>query len=243
MKEERIKNRGAAGIPAHVAIMMDGNGRWAKRRLLAREAGHSAGARALKALVPEAGALGVKYLTVFAFSTENWTRSESEVRNLMDLMRGYIQEYIDEAEKDDTRLRTIGDISRLDADLREKIIRLTDISKNKTGLCLNIAINYGGRDEIVRAARRAAEDCLSGRIAPGDIGEKTFAGYLDTAELPEIDLWIRTGGDVRLSNFLLYQLAYAEIYFTEVLWPDFGKRDLIAAIGEYQKRNRRFGGR
>jgi len=230
-------------IPVHVAIMMDGNGLWAKKRLLPREAGHNAGGRALKALVPKAWEAGIKYLTVFALSTENWTRSEEEVRNLLELLRSYIQEYIDDTEKNDMKMTVIGDMSRLDTDLRDKINYLTELTKNKPGLCLNIALNYGGRDDIVRAARKLAEECIAGNINPDGIDEKLFTSFLDTKDLPEIDLWIRTGGDCRVSNFLLYQLAYAEMYFTDTLWPDFGAKELHAAITEYQKRHRSFGGR
>ena len=227
----------------HVAIMMDGNGRWARKRFLKAEAGHRAGAQALKKLVPEAAEAGVRYLTVFAFSTENWSRPADEVQSLMDLLRGYIQEYIDDTEKNDVKMTVIGDVSRLDADLRQKIAYLTELTLDKPGLRLNIAINYGGRDEIVRAVKRIAADAAAGMLDPADIDERLFASYLDTAGLPEIDLWIRTGGDVRVSNFLLYQLAYAEMYFTDVLWPDFTIKNLNAAIEDFTRRGRRFGGR
>jgi len=223
--------------------MMDGNGRWAKKRFLKAEAGHRAGAQALKKLVPEAEAAGVKFLTVFAFSTENWSRPADEVQSLMDLLRDYIQEYIDDTEKNDVRMTVIGDVSRLDDDLRQKIANLTELTLDKPGLRLNIAINYGGRDEIVRAVKHIAADSAAGTLDPTDIDERLFATYLDTAGLPEIDLWIRTGGDVRVSNFLLYQLAYAEMYFTDVLWPDFTIKNLNAAIEDFTRRGRRFGGR
>ena len=230
-------------IPAHVAIMMDGNGRWAKRKLLPREAGHNAGARALKALVPKAEELGIKCLTVFAFSTENWKRSDDEIKSLMDLMRAYIRDYVEEAEKNNIVMRVVGDVSRLDGDLRGSIARLEAITEHKTGMRLNIAINYGGRDDIVRAARKTAEACIAGQLTPNAIDENFFSSCLDTAGLPEVDLFIRTGGDLRLSNFLLYQFAYAELYFTDALWPDFDDGRMRSAIIEYQQRNRRYGGR
>jgi len=238
-----IKNTENNKIPVHVAIMMDGNGRWAKKRLLPREAGHRAGANALKNLVPKAEEAGIKFLTVFAFSTENWSRSEDEVNALMNLLREFIQEYIDDTQKNDVKINIIGDISRLDLDLQEKINYLRALTNDKTGICLNIALNYGGRDEIIRAVKKVSDDVVCGKLSLNEINEKTFASYLDTAGLPEIDLWIRTGGDIRLSNFLLYQLAYTEIYFTKVLWPDFKFRDLNKAIDEFNKRERRYGGR
>ena len=231
------------GVPAHVAIMMDGNGRWAKKRMLPREAGHNAGAKTLKALVPYAEEAGVKYLTVFAFSTENWKRSADEVKNLINLIRVYINDYLSEALSKNIRFSVIGDLARLDNDLQKSIENLVEQTKNKNGLRLSIALNYGGRDEIVRAVRKIANEAQNGVLNIDDISEEMFAKRLDTAELPEIDLWIRTGGDMRVSNFLLYQLAYAEIYFTSVLWPDFNAGELKKALDDFKGRKRSFGGR
>jgi undecaprenyl diphosphate synthase len=230
-------------VPEHLAIIMDGNGRWAENRRRSRNAGHRAGARSLKKLAAEAEKLGIGYLTVYAFSTENWTRPPDEVSGLMRLMREYIQQYIDDTKKNNMRISVIGDRSGLEPDLREKIARLEEISANKPGLRLTLAVNYGGRDEIVRAARQLARQGANGELGPDTIDESVFAARLDTASLPDPDLLIRTAGEMRLSNFLLWQLAYTEIYISEKLWPDFNVSDLKEAIHWFANRERRFGGR
>ena len=230
-------------IPDHVAIIMDGNGRWAKKRHLAHNAGHRAGAQALRKLAPAVEKMGIKYLTVYAFSTENWTRSQEEVDGLMRLMREYIQQYIDDTKKNEMRISVIGDMSRLEPDLRQKIAELQTLTANKPGLRVSIAINYGGRDEITRAAQRLARQVLKGEMTVEEITETRFAGQLDTAGIPDPDLLIKTGGEMRLSNFLLWQLAYAEIYVLEKYWPDFTVNDMKAAIEWFNGRERRFGGR
>ena len=230
-------------IPNHVAIIMDGNGRWAKKRLMPHSMGHRAGAQALRKLSYEIEKVGIKYLTVYAFSTENWSRPEAEVRDLMELIRHYFQQYIDDSEKNNMRMSFIGDHTKLDPDLQEKLNILTDITKDKTGLHVVLAVNYGGRDEIVRAAKSLAQRAFDGRLRPDSIDEDMFAAALDTNPLPDPDLIIRTGGDLRLSNFLLWQLAYAEMYVTDTLWPDFGVRELKKALKAFEKRDRRFGGR
>jgi len=230
-------------IPNHVAIIMDGNGRWAKKRLMPHSMGHKAGAQALRKLSYEIEEMGIKYLTVYAFSTENWSRPEAEVRDLMELIRHYFQQYIDDSEKNNMRMSFIGDHTKLDPDLQEKLNILTDITKDKTGLHVVLAVNYGGRDEIVRAAKSLAQRAFDGKLRPDSIDEDVFAAALDTNPLPDPDLIIRTGGDLRLSNFLLWQLAYAEMYVTDTLWPDFGVRELKKALKAFEKRDRRFGGR
>lgn len=229
-------------FPKHIAFIMDGNGRWAKKRFLTRSAGHKAGAEALRKLVNECEKIGVEYVTVYAFSTENWKRPDDEVKLLMDLMRSYMQRYIGDADKNNIKMVALGDISKLDKDLQDKIIFLQEKTKNKTGIQLNIALNYGSRDEIVRAAKKMAVDVKKG--FPIDrVNEKVFAAYLDTKGMPDPELLIRTSGELRISNFLLWQLAYTELYFTDKLWPDFNINDLQDAIHQYQSRDRRFGGR
>ena len=230
-------------IPKHIAIIMDGNGRWAKKRMLPRKAGHKAGATALENLSDYANALGVKHMTVYAFSTENWKRSEEEVEASMDLLRAYLQTYIDKAGRDNMRIDVIGDRQRLAPDIQEKIRRLETITKDQTGLFLHIALNYGGRDEILRAVKKIAQQVKNGDLAPIEIEEETISNVLDTAHVPDPDLLIRTSGEERISNFMLWQLAYSEFYFTDKLWPDFKNEDLDEAILQFQMRDRRFGGR
>jgi len=230
-------------IPNHLAIIMDGNGRWAKKRLMPHSMGHRAGAQALRKLSYEIEKLGVKYLTVYAFSTENWSRPSGEVRELMKMMREYFQQYIDDSKKNNMRMSFIGDLTRLEPDLQEKLAILTDITKEKTGLHVVLAINYGGRDEIARAARKLAREVHRGNLEPGRINEELLAAAMDTHPLPDPDLIIRTGGDLRLSNFLLWQLAYAEMYVTDTLWPDFNMTELNKAFESFKGRDRRFGGR
>jgi len=230
-------------LPRHVAIVMDGNGRWAKRMFMNRAAGHRAGAQALRNLSEQMNRAGYAMLTVYAFSTENWKRSDEEVAALMGLLREYIQSYINDSKKNNIRICTIGDLSRLDDDLRKKIAYLGELTKNHDGLRLNIAINYGGRDELLRAVKRVCRDAADEKLNPELLTEDAFTGYLDTAALPDPDLWIRTGGDMRLSNFLLWQSAYAELVFSDKLWPDYTIKDLSAAVESFHSRERRFGGR
>ena len=230
-------------IPEHVAIIMDGNGRWAKKRLLPRSAGHSAGSRTVEQICDDAWSLGIKYLTVYAFSTENWKRSDSEVATLMDLLRKYMKNCLERSRKNNMKVCVIGDVTRLDEDLRNSIAELTRESAGNTGLCFTVALNYGGRDELVRAFKKMMAECESGRFSEAQVTEETVSGYLDTAGMPDPDLVIRTSGEIRLSNFLPWQSAYSELYFTDVLWPDFDKKELIKAIEYYNKKDRRFGGR
>jgi len=230
-----------SALPKHIAIIMDGNGRWAKKFFIKRGAGHRAGAQALRRLVEQMNKDGFEILTVYAFSTENWKRDDEEISHLMGLMHEYIQQYIDDADKNNVRMGTIGDLTRLEQGLQDKVKHLAEITADNDGILLNIAMNYGGRDEIVRAARRAAEDFREQDVSKLD--EATFNTYLDTANLPDPDLIIRTGGDMRLSNFLLWQAAYSEFYATDVLWPDFKITHLYDAVKHFQKRERRFGGR
>jgi len=229
-------------IPAHVAIIMDGNGRWGKKRLITRNAGHKAGAQNLRVLTEEAEKIGIKFLTVFAFSTENWTRPKDEVDGLMRLIPEYIQQYIDENNKNNMRFSVIGDLTRLDSNLCEKINNLETMTKNKTGLHLIVALNYGGRDDIVRAAKKAAYMIKKGDIEPEQIDASFFCGLLDTARFPDPDMLIRTGNESRISNFFLWQSAYTEIYFSEKLFPDFNVRDLRDAVAFFSGRDRRYGG-
>ena len=230
-------------LPCHVAIVLDGNGRWAKRMFLNRAAGHRAGAQNLRKISEKMNDMGFAALTVYAFSTENWKRSDDEVKALMGLLREYIQQYIKDSKKNNLRITTIGDMSRLDQDLQEQIAYLEELTCGHDGMRLNIAINYGGRDEILRAVKRVGQDAASGKLTLDALDEDVFAGYLDTQGLPDPDLWIRTGGDVRLSNFMLWQAAYAELVFCDKLWPDYHFDDLLAAVAAFQSRERRFGGR
>ena len=232
-------------VPQHVAIIMDGNGRWAKKRMMPRTYGHAQGSRTVERICEDAYRLGVRDLTVYAFSTENWKRPPEEIETLMDLLRDYMKDCIKTSKKNNMRVRIIGDISRLDADLQESIRALEEASRNNTGLNFQVALNYGGRDELLRAAKRLAGQCLRGELTAGalaDMQEKDFENYLDTRGIPEPELLIRTSGEMRLSNFMPWQLAYAELYFTDVLWPDFNKKELQKAIDYYNKRDRRFGG-
>jgi len=229
--------------PQHIAIIMDGNGRWAKKRGLPVNAGHRAGAGALRKLASEAEKMGIKHLTVYAFSTENWNRSPQEVDGLMRLINEYLQKYMDDAAKSDVRVSVIGDTNRLEPDTQAKIEELTEMTAMKRGMHLHIAINYGGRDEIVRAARKLAKRVRDEALSPDSIDEGLFDQYLDTAGTPAPDLLIRTGGVVRLSNFMLWQAAYTEIYATDVLWPDFSAREFRNALSWYAGVERRFGAR
>lgn len=228
--------------PQHVAIILDGNGRWAKSKGMPRNYGHVRGAKNLEVICEDAYNMGIKYLTVYLFSTENWNRSRDEVDALMKLFRSYTKTCIKTARDNNMKVRVLGDPTALAEDLQESLKRLVETSKDNTGLNFQIAINYGSRDEIIRAVRRIARDCADGKLAVEDITEEQFSAYLDTAEVPEPDLLIRTSGELRLSNFLLWQLAYTEFYFTEVPWPAFTKEELAKAIEKYNSRERRYGG-
>lgn len=229
-------------VPEHVAIILDGNRRWAKKRLLPQKAGHAAGSRTVEQICEDAWNLGIKYLTVYAFSTENWKRSEDEVAALMKLLRQYLKDCIKRSMKNNMCVRVIGDITPLDEDLKKSIRELEEVSRDNTGLHFQVALNYGSRDEMVRAMRSISGDIVARKYRAEDISEELFASYLDTKGIPDPDLLIRTSGEERLSNFLLWQLAYTEFYFTDVLWPDFNKKELQKAIDYYSGRERRFGG-
>lgn len=228
-------------IPNHVAIILDGNGRWAKKRLMPRNYGHMQGAKTVEKICEDAWNMGIHYLTVYAFSTENWKRPEDEVNALMKLLNNYLKDCIERSNSNDMRVRVIGDKTGLSDEIREKIAELEEMTKNNTGLNFTIAINYGSRDEMVRAMKKMAVDIKDGNVSEDGICEETFGNYLDTVGIPDPDLLIRTSGEQRLSNYLLWQLAYTEFYFTDVLWPDFSKKDLEDAVFAYNKRDRRFG--
>ncbi len=233
---------GTLQIPRHVAIILDGNGRWAQARNLPRKMGHVEGCKVVEQTVEDAARIGIEYLTVYAFSTENWKRSEDEVSALMQLFRYYMKRLLKVATANNVRVKMIGDRTRFDADIIEGIYRLEQDTKDNTGLTFVIAVNYGARDEMRRAMTRLAEDAAAGKIRPEEVSESLISGYLDTRQMPDPDLLIRTSGEMRLSNFLLWQLAYTEIYVTDIFWPDFNKQELIKAIEVYNKRDRRFGG-
>ena len=235
--EENLK------IPNHVAIILDGNGRWAKAKGMPRNYGHMQGAKTVEVICEEAYRMGIQYLTVYAFSTENWNRPQDEVDALMKLLRNYMKTCLKTAEKNRMCVRVLGDKTRLDEDIRTRIAELEEATKNNDGLHFQIAINYGGRDEIVRAARKLVEDYRANAKDVASIDESLFAGSLDTAGIQDPDLMIRTSGELRLSNYLLWQLAYAEFYVTDCLWPDFDQKELEKAIVAYNSRERRFGGR
>ena len=228
-------------VPEHIAIILDGNGRWAKMRGLPRTAGHAAGAETFRKIATYCKNIGVEYLTVYAFSTENWSRPEDEVKAIMKLLDKYLHEAISTMEKDHIKMKILGDVSQLSESLQNEIKETNDISSRYDGFQANICLNYGGRAEIVNAARRYASDVISGK-APQDIDEKSFSGYMYSAGIPDPDLLIRPGGEKRISNFLLWQCAYSEFYFSDVLWPDFGPEELDKAIEEFNRRDRRFGG-
>ncbi len=229
-------------IPEHVAIILDGNGRWARKKGMPRNYGHAQGSKTVENICEEAYKMGIKYLTVYAFSTENWKRPKDEVDALMKLLRNYMKTCLKTAEKNRMRVRVLGDLKGLDEDIRSRILELQEASRDNDGLNFQIAINYGSRDEMLRAMGKMAADQAAGKLRAEDITEERFASYLDTAGIPDPDLLIRTSGEQRLSNFLLWQLAYTEFYFTDVLWPDFSKEELEKAIVQYNKRDRRFGG-
>jgi undecaprenyl diphosphate synthase len=227
--------------PVHIAIIMDGNGRWAQARGLPRIAGHKRGAEAVRKTVEAAAAAGVSYLTLFGFSSENWKRPENEVGDLMGLLRLYLKSEINALKKNGIRLRVIGDRSRFDKDIVAMIERGEEETRDGVRLNLILALSYGGRHEIAVAAQELARQAVEGKVAPDDIDESLFASHLNTADVPDPDLLIRTSGEQRISNFLLWQLAYTELVFTDVLWPDFDEAELAAAIGEFNSRERRYG--
>lgn len=229
-------------MPRHVAVIMDGNGRWAKKNGVSRLTGHNQGMLAMKEIIKKADMMGIKYLTVYAFSTENWKRPEDEVQALMKLLRQYLKNCIKRSTKNNMCVRVLGDISRLEPDMQESIRELEEVTKNNTGLHFQVALNYGSRDEMLRGMRNIAEKVQKGECKPEEITEEMFSESLDTKGIPDPDLLIRTSGEERLSNFLLWQLAYTEFYFTDVLWPDFDKNELKKAIDYYNGRDRRYGG-
>lgn len=233
---------GELKMPRHVAIILDGNGRWARAKGMPRNYGHVQGAKTVEVICEEAYKMGIQYLTVYAFSTENWSRPGDEVEALMKLLRNYMKTCLKTAEKNRMCVRVLGEKSRLDEDIRTRILELEEATKNNDGLHFQIAINYGGRDEIVRAARQIAEAAAAGNLKPGEITEETISSRLDTRGIPEPDLLIRTCNEQRISNFLLWQLAYTEFYFTPVPWPDFTKEELIKAVEAYNHRERKLGG-
>ena len=230
--------------PRHIAIIMDGNGRWATRRGLPRTAGHKAGAETFRRIATYCKNIGVQYLTVYAFSTENWKRSEEEVGAIMGLLKRYLLEAVDTMEKDHIRLRFFGDMTPIAPELQALAHRTDEISDQLApgDFQANICLNYGGRDEILRAARRFAAECAAGEKQPEDLTDALFSTYMDSTGIPDPELIIRPSGDLRLSNFLLWQCAYSEFYFTDALWPDFDEAELDRAIASYQARDRRFGG-
>lgn len=231
-------------LPRHIAIIMDGNGRWATRRGLPRTAGHKAGAETFRRIATYCKNLGVQYLTVYAFSTENWKRSADEVGTIMGLLKKYLQEAVATMERDNIRLHFFGDMTPIDPEL-QALARETDEITEHLGteaFQANVCLNYGGRDEILRAARRFAADCAAGKRSAEELDDALFSSYLDSAGIPDPELIIRPSGELRLSNFLLWQCAYSEFYYTDVLWPDFNEKELDKAITAYQMRDRRFGG-
>ena len=228
-------------IPNHVAIILDGNGRWAKSKGMPRNYGHVQGAKTVEVICEEAYRMGIQYLTVLAFSTENWNSPQDEVDALMGLLRNYMKTCLKTAAKNNMCVRVLGEKSRLDEDIRARIEQLEEATKNNTGLHFQIAINYGGRDEIVRAVRKLAVSVAEGSLKPEEITEQMLGNALDTHDIPEPDLLIRTCNELRISNFLLWQLAYTEFYFTPVAWPDFTKEELEKAVEAYNKRDRRYG--
>lgn len=229
-------------LPRHIAIIMDGNGRWAKKRGMPRTAGHAAGAETFRNIATYCKEIGLEYLTVYAFSTENWKRSAEEVGALMGLLKKYLLEAIEQMERDRVKMEFFGDLTALDPELQELCRRTREISKRYDGCQVNICLNYGGRDEIVRAAMAYARDCQEGKADAAGLTQEQFGDYLFSKGVPDPDLIIRPSGELRLSNFLPWQAAYSEFYFTDVLWPDFDKAELHRAIAAYQSRSRRFGG-
>lgn len=228
-------------LPQHIAIIMDGNGRWAELHTLGRILGHRKGAESVRIITKTCRRIGVHCLTLYAFSVENWLRPEAEVRALMSLLLQYLETEVREMMDQGIRLTAIGDLDSLEAPVLRKLRETIEKTAGNQGMILNLALSYGGRDEIATAAKRMVGDALAGKIAPADVTRELFSKYLYTTGIPDPDLLIRTGGEYRVSNFLLYQMAYTEFYFTDILWPDFRETDLLTAIAEYQRRERRFG--
>lgn len=228
-------------LPLHIAVIMDGNGRWAKSHNRPRDYGHQKGAKTLEKIALYADGLGISYMTVYAFSTENWNRPKDEVKGLMNLLRRYLKENIKNTKKDNLKKKVIGNTKELPEDIQDLIVKLEEITKDKDGMTLNIALNYGGRDEILRGIRKLAEDIQSQKLDRSQINEEIFISYLDTVNIPDPDLVIRTSGEQRLSNFLTWQSAYSEFYFTDCLWPDFNEKEFDTALEVYKNRDRRFG--
>ncbi|OPY91737.1 MAG: Ditrans,polycis-undecaprenyl-diphosphate synthase ((2E,6E)-farnesyl-diphosphate specific) [Syntrophaceae bacterium PtaU1.Bin231] len=239
MRQALDKDRGS--LPRHIAIIMDGNGRWAKQHTLGRIAGHREGAESVRVAVRECRRIGIRYLTLYAFSMENWSRPKREVEALQALLDQYLQKEVPEMLKNGIRLLTIGDTARLKPSVRETLAQAVEATACNDDMTLVLALSYGGRDEIAEAAQRIAADVKHGDLQPGDITKERFASYLYTADIPDPDLLIRTSGEYRLSNFLLWQMAYTEFHFTDVLWPDFREEQLRKAIEDYRRRERRFG--
>ncbi len=239
---EKTINGEVLNIPEHVAVIMDGNGRWAKKRLMPRTYGHSAGAKAIEAACENCDEIGIKYLTVYAFSTENWKRSVEEVSTIMNIFRKYLVDSIERSNRNNMRVRIIGKREGLPEDIVRKIENLEKATAGNTGLQFTVAINYGGRDELVRAAKNIAKDYKNGILTEDDITEDLMSRYLDTREITDPDLLIRTSGELRTSNFLPWQIAYSEFYFTDCMWPDFDMNELVKAVRYYTGRDRRYGG-
>ncbi len=232
----------ALKIPAHIAVIMDGNGRWARGKKLPRIFGHREGANSVREITESCAKLGVRFLTLYAFSTENWKRPKKEVSFLMKLLCEYLDKETPTLMKNNVRFNTIGDISKLPKEARLRIARMKKTTGSNTGLTMTVALNYGSRDEITRAVRKIAAEVKKGKLAPGKITQEKISGCLDTAGIPDPDLLIRTSGEMRISNYLLWQIAYSELYVTTVLWPDFREKALIEAVKEYNGRERRYGG-
>ncbi len=228
-------------LPRHIAIIMDGNGRWAQQHAIGRIRGHKKGAQAVRTVVRTCREIGVKYLTLFAFSVENWERPDKEVQALMVLLEEYLTREIDELQQQGIRLTTIGETDRLNASVKKKLFEAMEITSKNDQMVLNLALSYGSKDEIIGAVKKIVTDCKAGNLNVDQLDKEMFGRYLYTADMPDPDLLIRTSGEYRISNFLLWQLAYTELYFTDVLWPDFTRDDLLKAIAGYQKRERRFG--
>lgn len=228
-------------VPAHIAIIMDGNGRWAKSRFMPRTYGHKVGVETIRKVVKECSRLGVKYLTLYAFSTENWKRPKDEVSALMGLLVKYLRNELEELHKNNVKILTIGDISKLPEACIEELVLAMEKTKDNTGLVMSLALNYGGRNDLVNAVKNISQDLVDGKISLDDIGDNLISSHLSTNESPDPDLVIRTSGEQRLSNFLLWELAYSEFYFTDIHWPDFDEKELQKAIFAYQSRDRRFG--
>ena len=229
-------------LPRHVAIIMDGNGRWAKKRALPRPAGHAAGAETFRRIATYCKNIGIDYLTVYAFSTENWKRPPDEINAIMGLLEDYLHEAIEKMEKDRVKMKFFGDVSVLSPKVRELIIETEELSKRLEGMQANICVNYGGRDEILRAVKSYMKDSADGNLPGEQLSEESFSRYMYSSGIPDPDLVIRPSGEMRTSNFLIWQTAYSEFYFTDVLWPDFNERELDKAIIAFQNRDRRFGG-